>query len=220
MPKPNPAGPDETRQRLIQATLDSLREDGFAGTSIRNIGGRAGMNSALVAYHFGNLQGLLLAALDANSEARIAAYRTALEGTSTPEEFMRTATLIYRTDVEEGNITVFSELLAGSLAHPELRTELLARTEPWLELVQASVDRVIAGSPLEGVVPTEPLAWALLAFYLGVNLFTHLDEDNERTAELFDFAERFAPLLTPVLEPGPVSGAVMKQLAKRAVRKR
>lgn len=208
-----------TRERLIAATLESLREDGYAGTSIRAIARRAGVNSALISYYFGGLNGVLLAALDHSSQERMTRYRSAMEGATTPEEFMRVATMIYREDVEAGHITVFTELVGGSLAHPELRAEIVKRTEPWIEFVQIGVEKVLEGSPLEGVLPTEPLANAILAFYLGVNFFTLLEDDRSRTEGVFEFAEQFAPLISQFLRTGPISRAVIKGFTKRTLRR-
>ncbi len=41
------------------------------------------------------------------------------------------------------------------------------------------------------------MAFALVAFYCGVNIFTRLEEDHARTEALFDMAANAAPLLQP-----------------------
>src|SRR5258708_36689998 len=71
-----------TAQQLTDAALETLKADGFAGATSRAIARRAGVNQALVFYHFGSVDNLLLAALDRTSEERLAAYREALEGGS------------------------------------------------------------------------------------------------------------------------------------------
>jgi TetR/AcrR family transcriptional repressor of bet genes len=50
------------QKKLIQATLDSLKQDGVAGCSVRKICQTAGMAVGLVNYHFGTLNDLLAAA--------------------------------------------------------------------------------------------------------------------------------------------------------------
>ncbi|NUW41193.1 TetR/AcrR family transcriptional regulator [Nonomuraea rhodomycinica] len=183
----------ETRERLIEAAAETLRTEGYAGTSARTIAKAAGVNSALVFYHFGGVDPLLLAALDRSSEQRMAAYETAVSGARTLEELVAVATEIYRADLEGGHITMFSELVGASIARPELREEIVTRSEPWIAFVERNLDRVIGGSPLAKLLPPRDLAYAAITFYLGVNLFTHLDADRSRTEALFALAERVAP---------------------------
>ncbi|HEX2315282.1 MAG TPA: TetR family transcriptional regulator [Thermomonospora sp.] len=183
----------ETRERLLAAAAETLRTEGYAGTSARTIAKAAGCNSALVFYHFGGVDPLLLAALDRSSQERMTAHREAVAGATTLEELVEAATAIYRADLDGGHITLFSELVGASIARPELRKEIIARAEPWIDFVEQTLDRVIGGSPLARLMPPRDLAYAAITFYLGVNLFTHLDADRTRTESLFNLAARVAP---------------------------
>src|SRR3954451_25458550 len=78
----------ETRRRLVEAGIESLREDGFGGASARKVAARAGCNQALIFYHFGSVADLLLAALDEVSESRLSQYRTAVDGVGSPKELV------------------------------------------------------------------------------------------------------------------------------------
>lgn len=51
--------PTGSRAALIAAALHLFGHKGFAATSTREIAGRAGVNIALIAYHFGGKEGLL-----------------------------------------------------------------------------------------------------------------------------------------------------------------
>jgi AcrR family transcriptional regulator len=51
--------PPDTRQRILDAAESLFARDGFRGTSLRAITGRAGVNLAAVNYHFGSKKGLL-----------------------------------------------------------------------------------------------------------------------------------------------------------------
>jgi len=183
----------QTRDRLIEAATETVREHGYAGTSARAIATAAGVNSALVFYHFGGVDALLLAALDRSSQQRMAAYRRATDECRTLEELVATANEIYQADLAGGHITFFAEMVGASIARPELRQEITARAEPWMDFVEEALVRVIGGSPLARLLPPRELAYAAITFYLGVNLFTHLDADRTRTQALFTLAERVAP---------------------------
>ncbi|MFE1103998.1 TetR/AcrR family transcriptional regulator [Nocardiopsis alba] len=184
---------EETRERLLTAAGEVLREEGYAGASARAIATRAEANSALVFYHFGGVDQLLLAALDRSSAERMTMYREEASRARTLEELVEVATRIYRTDLERGYITEFSELVAAAVTKPELREEIRWRSEPWIDFIADEWERVVGGSPLGGLLPAREVAYGALTFYLGVNLFSVLDEDASRTEAVFDLAGRLAP---------------------------
>jgi AcrR family transcriptional regulator len=55
-----PSRGDQTRETLIQAALEVFGRAGFDAASTRAIAGKAGVNQALIGYHFGSKQGLYL----------------------------------------------------------------------------------------------------------------------------------------------------------------
>lgn len=184
---------EETKERLLSAAGEVLREEGYAGASARAIAARAEANSALVFYHFGGVDQLLLAALDRSSSERMAMYREIAARANTLEELVEAATHIYRTDLERGYITEFSELVAAAVTKPELRREIRARSEPWISFIEQEWNRVLAGSALGRLLPAREVAYGAITFYLGVNLFSVLDEDHSRTEAVFDLAAGLAP---------------------------
>jgi AcrR family transcriptional regulator len=58
-----PARGDTTRDALIKAAIEIFGRDGFDAASTRAISDAAGVNQALIGYHFGGKPGLYLAAL-------------------------------------------------------------------------------------------------------------------------------------------------------------
>ncbi|MGD8309754.1 MAG: CerR family C-terminal domain-containing protein [Chromatiales bacterium] len=60
---PAPARGDATREALIRAAVEIFGRDGFAATGTRAVADAAGVNQALIAYHFGGKAGLYLAAI-------------------------------------------------------------------------------------------------------------------------------------------------------------
>jgi AcrR family transcriptional regulator len=188
-----------TKERIVDAALETLRTEGFAGATSRAIARKGGFNQALVFYHFGSLDGLLLAALDASSAARLDRYRAALDEAGSVTELMRMAGEIYREDRAGGHTTVVAQLVSGSLARPELAPAIVERMEPWIGFCEDALGRVVAGTPIADLVPVRDLAYALVTFYLGVNLLTHLDADSSRTDALFERLALVAPMLEQLL---------------------
>jgi AcrR family transcriptional regulator len=183
-----------TKDQIVDAAFETLKEEGFAGATSRAIARRGAFNQALVFYYFGTLDNLLLAALDATSDARLARYREVVGDGKPLPELLRVVADEYREDRASGHMTVVAQLVAGSLSKPELRPQVMARTEPWLAFAEETIRRAVAGTPLEPLVPVEELASAVITFYFGVNLLTGLDE-GRRTDALFAKLEQLVPLV-------------------------
>lgn len=190
--------PASTKERIVEAAFQTLKEEGFAGTSARAIARRGGFNQALIFYHFGTLNDLVLSILDKTSAERMGRYRDSIGRAVTVDEKIQTATRLYREDLESGHITVISELIAGSLARPDLGPEVVARMQPWIEFAEGVITEVLAGSPFEGAVNPRTLAFAVVALYLGVDLLSHLDNDNSRAESLFQMAGTIGGYLEPM----------------------
>jgi AcrR family transcriptional regulator len=190
---------DGTRDQILRAAFDTLEDSGFAATTSRAVAERGGFNQALVFYYFGSMDALLLAALDWTNEQRLSAYRTALADAKTLDEVFATAARLFEEDRESGHVTVVSQMIAGSVARPELAPETLKRMQPWLELCEQTLERVLGTSPLAQALPTRDLAYAIVNFYLGANLLTHLQGDRDRADELLARVRELAPLASGLL---------------------
>jgi AcrR family transcriptional regulator len=185
-----------TRQGLVDAAIDSLRFDGFAGASARAIAARAGSNQGLVFYHFGSVAELLLAALDEVSTRRLQRYSAVVEAAGTPSELVAAATKIFREDLDEGYVTVLVEMIAGAASSPALGQQVAARIAPWRAFAERAIEATISDSPLGSVVPVGDAAYAVVALYLGLEMLSHLDGDRTHALALFDQASRLAALFT------------------------
>jgi len=188
----------DTRHQIAEAALEALRTIGFAGATSRAIARIGGFNQALIFYHYGSLENLLLAALDLTSEERMARYREAVDGASTLEDLMQVARRIYREDSESGHVAVISQLVAGSIARPELAKGVVERVDPWVDFCEHAIRKAIAGSPVEDALPVRELAYGAVSFYLGANLLTHLGGATS-TEALFERAEALAPAIAALL---------------------
>ena len=188
-----------TKDRIVEATLDTLRHEGFAGASARTIAKRGGFNQALIFYHFGTINDLLLAALDRTSEIRMAKYADAVAGVSSVEDAIRVATELYREDLASGHITVLSELIAGSLDRPDLGPQIVERIEPWIDLAEGAVRNALAPLGILELVPPRTIAYSIVALYLGVDLLSHLEHDDTKAEAMFASATRLAALVHRVV---------------------
>jgi AcrR family transcriptional regulator len=190
---------ERTRARIIDAALETLRDEGFAGTTARAIAKRGGFNAALIFYHFGGVNELLLSALDHSSAQRMARYREALAGITTVTELLTVMRKLYAEDAQTPHITAVRELIASGTFSQELGPELIARMQPWVDFAHEVIDRLLGDAPLRRSVDTRDVAFALIALYLGSEQVSRLQGDTSRIDSLFATARRMAPMLDDLL---------------------
>jgi AcrR family transcriptional regulator len=190
-----------TRALLVGAAIDTLKDVGFSGASARAIAERAGANQALIFYHFGSVANLLVAALDSVSNTRLERYETAVAETVSPTELIDAATAIFERDLDAGYITVLVELIAGASSTPGLGTEIGDRIKPWREFTQAAIERSFGDTPLAAALPSEDVAYAVVALYLGLEMLSNLDGDRGQALRLFSHAKQLAVLIGALSSP-------------------
>jgi AcrR family transcriptional regulator len=191
-----------TRSKLVDAAIETLKAEGYAGTSARAIAERAGLNQGLIFYHFGSVANLLLAALDSVSATRMEHYGAAVDKVGSPTELVDVATAIFREDLDAGYVAVLAEMIAGASSTPGLGPEVSARLGPWFAFAEQAVTTTL-GSPLDPVLPPGDVAYAIVALYLGLEMLTHLDGDRARALALFAHAKNLAALLQALTPPIP-----------------
>jgi AcrR family transcriptional regulator len=190
-----PAGSQQTRDALVAAAVDALREVGFSGASAREIARRAGCNQGLVFYHFGSVTNLLLEALDAVSATRRDRYQAAVDEAAGLDGLVGAAASIFEEDLDAGYITVLVEMIAGASSTPGLGPEVAARIAPWREFAADAVRGSLGGTPLAQLADPKEVAHAIVALYLGLEMLAQLDGDRAPALSLFERAAQLAGLL-------------------------
>jgi AcrR family transcriptional regulator len=176
----------EVRAALVAGAIDALREVGFAGASAREIAGRSGYSQALVFYHFGSVNDLLLAALDEVSARRMIAYRGLVERAGSVTALMDSARAIFIEDLDAGYVRVLIEMITGAHAVPGLGDSVAERLRPWRDLAEDAVQRVLGRSAAARLLPPAEAAQAIVAGFLGLELLASLDGDRAAAVAVFD----------------------------------
>jgi AcrR family transcriptional regulator len=216
------AGGDQTRTKILEATLQTLREVGIVGATARAIGRTGGFNQALIFYHFGGVTELLVAAAVYEGEQRAARYQAPLEAVSTLPQLVAVARELHEEEVTDGGLNVLTQLLAGAASSPALRAGLVDAFRPWRQFVEQTVERVLAGTPYAGVVKTEDLSFAITSLFLGVEMMHTLEPETDAAQSLFGTFEMLASVIEVLLRgsTAPPAAAPAKKTAKRAPAKK
>jgi AcrR family transcriptional regulator len=193
----------ETRERIMEAALETLREEGFAGTTARAIAARGEFNQALIFYHFGSVPNLLLEAFRRSSVAQVAKYREAAAEVSSLSDLVGIARRLHAEDMETGSVTAVTQLMAAAVSDPDLGRAVLERFDEWIGLVQDALARAVEAHPLASVVQPREAAYAIAALYLGIELMTRLDPERSEAPAVFDMMANLARLIEIVVPDLP-----------------
>jgi AcrR family transcriptional regulator len=201
------------KERIVEATLATLKDQGFAETTARAIARHGKFNQALIFYHFGSLANLLLEAFRELSETQIAKYREAAEDVSSLSDLVTIARRLHDDDLETGSVTALTQLMAAANGPDEGRP-ILDRFEAWIGIVEEALNKALEGSPFGGMIPTREAAYAISAMFLGIELMTRLDPHRSEADRVFDMMagvarliEGLAPALAGSLPPAGSEGA-------------
>ena len=197
--RPASVSGDETRERIVQAAIDTLDSEGIVGTSARAIARKGTFNQALIFYHFGSVDGLLVEAAKAEGTKRAIRYAESLSKVSTTTELIRVAHEIHRHEQSSGSVNVLAQMLAGAHTSPELRDGLHLGMEPWMSLVQEALVRVLAGSAVSSLVDAADATYAVASLFIGMELMALLDPNRDRPETLFSGVARLAPMIDAML---------------------
>ncbi|HEX9697787.1 MAG TPA: TetR/AcrR family transcriptional regulator [Actinomycetota bacterium] len=194
----------DTRERILDAAMETLRAEGFTRTTAREIARRGAFNQALIFYHFGSVQKLLLEAFRTTSSAQVATYKAAAAEVSSLSDLVAIARRLHDDDVQSGTVTAVTQLMAASIGDPAVGDSILDRFEEWIELVQDALTSALAGHPIAAQVPAREAAYAISALFLGIELMTRLDPERSEADKVFEMMSSVATLIEaflPALSP-------------------
>jgi AcrR family transcriptional regulator len=203
----------DTRQKLIDGALEAIRAHGIAGVSARTIAAAAGVNQALVFYHFGSVDDLLAQACREATAARVEHYRDRLAAVGSLRELLDLGRTLHTEERAQGNVTVLAQLLAGAQTDERLVGPTAEALGLWVAEIEAVLVRLLAGSPLGEVAEPAGLARAVSAAFVGMELFEGVDPDGAERA--LGAIDQLAVLVEVVEGLGPVARRALRATLRR-----
>ena len=157
-----------TRDLILQAARRRLIEEGYANLSVREIAADAGVNHALIGYHFQGKQQLVMAVLD-EANARLLERQVRMYGTAgSASEQWQQACAFYEEDLASGFVKLLMELMGASFHDEALRKEFTPRLLAWQKLIEEAVDRFVAETGLELPVSARAISAGITWFWMGM----------------------------------------------------
>lgn len=190
--------PSDTRQRIMAAALETVREAGITGTSARAIAATGGFNQALIFYHFGSVTNLLVEAARTSSATRVAAYHEVTENVTSLTALVDLARRLHDESEADGSVAVLTQLMAGAASDPEMGKAILQGFEGWIDLVEDALKQALHGQTLANAIPPREAAYSISALFLGIELMARLDPEKSEASAVFDSLHDLAEIIESV----------------------
>ncbi len=188
------------RGRIVDAAIQTLMSSGYANTSVRAIAATGGFSPALVFYHFGSVDALLLAVLDRVSGERLARYQARLADVSNLQDLGVAMRELYAEDLQLGQLTAVQEIVGAMAFDRDLGIEILARMQVWMTFAEQLAARILAGSPLAGLIDPSVIGSAVIALYMGLEIVARMrGGDSSGSSALMTTLVEAAPWIDQLL---------------------
>ena len=211
---------EHTKARLRSAALAVVREKGVGGASARMIAAAAGVNQALIFYHFDSVSELIEAASDEAVEARVRLYRDAFAGVESLSDLLAIARKVHEQERQAGSMTVMAQIMAGAQSDPVLARAGRHALAAWTAEVDQVLRRVLVTSPLGSLIDGAGLAQLVSAAFIGIELYHGADPEAADLA--VSTIEDLNDVLSALEGLGPASQRALRiasaQVGKRVAR--
>jgi AcrR family transcriptional regulator len=178
-----PAGRHDTKARILEAAFQRLAREGYAALSVREIARDAGVNFALIHYHFESKDKLVIAVLDEANRRLLERQQRLYAAPGAFAEKWAQARRFYENDVASGFVRVLVELYAASMSNPALREEFRPRINAWLDVVCRAARDAVEHYGVKLPFPPEVIGAWIGHFWMGLELATLTGTGDARLNE-------------------------------------
>lgn len=207
MPKANaqatpdrPASGDATRRRLLSAAAALIVERGWGAATTRAVADRAGVNQALVHYHFGSIDNLRREAVLAELGPAIGELiDELLDDRPVPESIRRVMSLIDRFDLGTDTGVLMAEALLQATRNPAVARDMAGFMGSWGEMLGPRLEVAQGRGAIRADIPAERLTPVLAAVLDGFLIQRMADPGLDTSL----VADTLIQLLSPAGEETP-----------------
>ncbi|HEX2548166.1 MAG TPA: TetR family transcriptional regulator [Ramlibacter sp.] len=157
-----------TRALILEAARRRLVEGGYARLNVRDIARDAGVNHALIGYHFHGKQQLVLAVLDEANNRLLERQARMYDADAGASRKWAQACSFYEEDLASGFVKLLMELMGASFHDEELRREFTPRMLAWHRLIEEAVQEFVDSLQLQLPVPARAISAWIGWFWTGM----------------------------------------------------
>ena len=197
---------EETIGKLLDATIDTLADVGYARTSVSKICARAGLSHGAVFCHFDSRLELIAAAAGEVGRRHLARLRAEFEPTesTTGEEADTLARVVRFLDAAAHSRmnAVWHELLVASRTDEALRPAVRSVMRRYAEQIEIAAAELFAADDFDPVLFRSAI-WGLVCLFDGLALSDALDVgDSHPRSDILRSAPEIARLVLNAVKNG------------------
>jgi TetR/AcrR family transcriptional repressor of nem operon len=194
-----PETPENSRTRLLTATIDLVRTNGYASTRVEDICAAAGVTKGSFFHHFESKEDLGIAAAAHWGERAMqlfaqAPYMAAADPLDRLLGYVRFRRELLAGDIWEWSCYAGSTIQETHETHPELRAACADSIAGHIAQLTAMIDQVLAQYPVPQLRP-ESLAIHMQAVIQGAFVMAKARQDRQAAVDAIDHLRRYVELL-------------------------
>ncbi len=201
---------EETRTRLLEATLESLVAVGYARTSTTEIAERAGVSRGAQVYHYPTKAALVVAAVDHLLHRRYQELQQLLAERPPRAGGPGAAIDLLWRMFEGPTFAAWLEFVAASRTDSELRAAVIRQGEPFVNSVGEALRKYLPESAWNPILRKPDFVFAVLD---GLALARMLYPDEDRSTRMF---ASFRELVERMQPPRPAAARKAKRVRRGA----
>jgi TetR/AcrR family transcriptional repressor of nem operon len=194
-----PASTESSRTRLLAATIDLVRSNGYNSTRVEDVCAAAGVTKGSFFHHFASKEELAVATAAAWNERASQVFAAARYNSKRDPLDRLLGYVDYRKELLQGEVWEFSCYAGTTIqetheTHPEIRAACAATIDSHLAMLERMIDAALALYPV-AKLRAMTLATHIQAVIQGAFIMAKARQDRRAALDSIDHLHRYLELL-------------------------
>ena len=180
---------EKSDRLMLRAATELIAERGVSGTSLADIGERAGFSRGLPAFRYGSKAGLIKALLESMESRSYARRAVALEGKHGLSALR--AAIAHRIDTMRGSAAassaLYSVVIASLFSMPDLKPYIAAKNDGWRRSLAAHLQNAQLAGEIRPDVDCDQQATIIHCLLRGL-IIDHMIDATTTTLQMIEAA--------------------------------